>query len=85
VELRHGFNPRVATEAPDASVLALPAVRLTLFTVGSASFRLESSANLVDWLPEGAVIQGRNGYSERVLDAPDAARTYRLVPLATSP
>jgi len=81
VELRFGFDPLQPAEAPEASLTVSPAVRLTLFTVGDATFRLESSANLVEWVQEGSLIQRQNGYSEQVLDAPDSVHFYRLLPL----
>jgi hypothetical protein len=78
-ELRNGFNPLEPTEAPDASLILQPAVRLRLFTLGNGVFRLESSSDLISWTQEGSQIEGINGYSSQILESPTESRFYRLI------
>ena len=78
-ELRSGYNPLRPTEAADGTVILAPALRIVRFTLGTRTYRLQSSTNLSTWSNAGDPIRNVNGFSSLSLEVPEESRFFRLI------
>jgi hypothetical protein len=78
-ELRFGYNPLRPTEAADGTVILAPALRIVRFTLGTQTYRLQSSTNLSTWSNSGDPIRNVNGFSTLTLEVPEESRFFRLI------
>ena len=78
-ELRFGYDPLVPGEAADGTVHIGPALRIVRFTLGSKTYRLQSSTNLIDWIDAADPISNVNGYGALTVELPDERRFFRLI------
>jgi alpha-tubulin suppressor-like RCC1 family protein len=78
-ELRFGYNPLRPTEAADGTVILAPALRIVRFTLGTQTYRLQSSTNLSTWTNAGDPIRSVNGFSTLTLEVPEESRFFRLI------
>jgi hypothetical protein len=85
LEVLSGLDPTTPTEAPDGTVDVRPAIQLTTFTLEGGRYRVESSVDLLTWVPAMPVIDGVRGYTVFQLTAPDRGRFYRVVRLEDAP
>jgi hypothetical protein len=78
-ELRSGYNPLRPTEASDGTVILAPALRIVRFTLGTKTYRLQSSTNLSTWTNAGDPIRTVNGFSTLIIEVPEESGFYRLI------
>jgi len=78
-ELRFDYNPLRPTEAVDGTVILAPALRITRFTLGTQTYRLQSSTDLSTWTNTGDAIGSVNGFSTITLEMPEETRFFRLI------
>lgn len=78
-ELRFAYNPLRPTEAADGTVILAPALRITRFTLGTQTYRLQSSTDLSTWTNTGDAIGSVNGFSTITLEMPEETRFFRLI------
>lgn len=84
VELLNGFDPQVATEAPDGSLVSLPAVEIEYFVSGRTTFQMQGSADGAEWLDLGSPFAPRRGITRVFSNAVPEISHYRLLPVASS-
>ncbi|MBM3848936.1 MAG: hypothetical protein FJ396_01890 [Verrucomicrobia bacterium] len=78
-EWRFGSDPKVPGEAADGTVRVLPAVQLDVFTLGSRTYRLQVSTNLLDVSDLGPPIRGVTGFSSQQVEILDSNQFFRLI------
>ena len=60
-------------------MILAPALRITRFTLGTQTYRLQSSTDLSTWTNTGDAIGSVNGFSTITLEVPEETRFFRLI------